>query len=88
MPGRPIHLILGLFTLVGVILVLRLQYPEQMAGSNTWLYSLHALLWLLVIGGSWRIQQLGASTTIKYAAIWLGIIAALMLFHSLMQRFV
>ena len=84
---RPVHLFLFLFTLVGVILLLRWQYPDAVAGSGRWLDVLYGVMWLALIGTSWRIRRLDSRVQVKYAAIWLAIIVGLMLFYDLLKRF-
>jgi hypothetical protein len=87
MPRRLLLLFLTLFAVAGVILLWRWHYPESLPESGKWLSVLYGLMWLALIATGWRIRRLDAPAALEYAAIWLVIIIALMLFYDLLKRF-
>lgn len=71
-----------LLAMAGLILFLQWQFPYAVTDNGQWLRILYMLMWLVLIGGGWRLRRLNLSKSLEYAVIWLAVIVLLVTAYS------
>lgn len=87
--GRPpprLYPFIAVAVALALLLLARWQYPGSSGAIDRYLSILYLLAFLAFVGGAMPMRNLGQKQAMKYAAIWLAVVAALMLaYYTLLQ---